>query len=531
MVELFGNLRHLAVAGFVMFWLPVVTLASENQLSGRAKALDVNKNNRIEKSESRGPLLDNFETIDCDKDNLLDGNEIRGFFSGEGCPLSGVNKTANDKSGDLELSDRSKAADANGNGVIDRSEAGGPLLANFDKIDQDQNNSLDGREIRNFFAGGSPQAGQKSGGGNAASDSKQADKRKVQRKPSVQVDKVIEEAATQTFPIIGRLVSRQQSSIATEISGAVKEMKVSVGDRVLKGGVLAIIESDRLKSERDRGAAVVGQREAMLGSARAELEKTIQEADRVRDLKSRSSSAFSRAKFEDIEKDVIARSSELDERAALLKEARAQLARSEIDLADTNVVAPFDGVIIEKHIEVGTYLKVGDPVVTLLNDRNIEVEAEVPTDQIYALKPGVSVTVILDEGTEHPARVRALIPYENLRTRTRAVRFSPEFGVTKKALAADQSVTVQIPMEIRRTVTVHKDAIIRRGQNAVVFLVRDGNAFARQVTLGSGVGDRFVVLDGLKAGDVVVIRGNERLGGGGPVNIVSARGKTGSTER
>jgi len=266
----------------------------------------------------------------------------------------------------------------------------------------------------------------------------------------------------------------------------------------------------------------------MLVIARIELDKTMQEADRVRDLRSRSSSAFSKARFEDIEKDVLVRGSALAEREAQLKEAQAQLARSDIDLSDTKVLAPFDGVILNKNIEVGTYLKVGDPVVTLLNDRNLEVEAEVPTDQIYGLKPGVSVTVTLDDGTKHSASVRALIPSENLRTRTRAVRFIPKFGSTKKALAADQSVTVQVPLEFHRTVTVHKDAIIRRGSNAVAFLVKDENAFARQVKLGTAIGDRFIVLSGLKPGDKVVIRGNERLGGGGPVKVVSALGRTGS---
>ena len=59
--------------------------------------------------------------------------------------------------------------------------------------------------------------------------------------------------------------------------------------------------------------------------------------------------------------------------------------------------------------------------------------------------------------------------------------------------------------------TVSKDAIVRRGGNVLVFVVRDGNGQPQPVTLGKSVGTRFVVTSGLQAGDRVVVRGNENL--------------------
>ena len=81
---------------------------------------------------------------------------------------------------------------------------------------------------------------------------------------------------------------------------------------------------------------------------------------------------------------------------------------------------------------------------------------------------------------------------------------------------------MNIPLEANVAVTVHKDAIIRRGGNAVVFVVKDNQAIVRQVELGRAIGERFTVVKGVNPGDQVVVRGNERLGGGGPVRIVSA---------
>lgn len=70
-------------------------------------------------------------------------------------------------------------------------------------------------------------------------------------------------------------------------------------------------------------------------------------------------------------------------------------------------------------------------------------------------------------------------------------------------------------------VTVAKDAIIERNGRMTVFVVRDGTAQPRIVTVGEGTGNRFVVLSGLKPGDTVVTRGNEGLRPGQRLSIIS----------
>ena len=494
--------------------LTATTLAQDTALSARAKARDKNNNGLIERAEAGGPLKENFDVMDCDKNGGLDGREIRGFFTGAGCPKPNVAVTPK-KRDPKALNPRARAADANNNGVIDRDEAGGPILGNFDTIDKDQSGTLDGQEIRNFFMRRNAQ-------GRAKSKTKTAAKPgKFRPTPSVVLNKVIRQSIGETFPVIGRLVSRQSGVIAAEVTGAVEVMRVNVGDRVKKGDVIAVIDSRRLEAERDRLAATVDQRKAMIETARANLKKTIQEKRRILELRTLASSAFSRAQYENVVQDVAARKSTLVERRAQLKQAQVQLRRTAIDLKDTKVRAPFDGVVVQKHIDVGTYLKVGDRIVTVLNDKAIEVEAQVPTDQILGLKPGMTVMVVLDDQSVHSARVRAIVPLENQRTRTRAVRFTAQFKATRKSLALDQSVTVRVPLEASSAVTVHKDAVVRRGANAIVYVVKNNKASARRVVLGRGVGTRFVVRKGLKPGDLVVVRGNERLGGGGKIKVIT----------
>jgi len=281
------------------------------------------------------------------------------------CLITALNASAQGTA----LSSRAKALDANGNGVIDRDEAGGPLLANFETIDADKSGSLDGLELRNFFTKRNSQPKK------TTTNTKPAKKPKGKgRPPLVQVDPVIEEVVGQTFPVIGRLVANQSGVIAAKVVGSVSEMRVNVGNRVFKGDVIAVIDDARLRSERNRLAAVVDQRKAMVTTAKAQLDKTTQAARRIIDL--RTSAAFSRARHEDVKQDVAARQSTLFEREAQLEEAQERLRLSNINLADTKVRAPFGGVVLEKHIDVGTYLKVGDRIINLLNDRDIEIEAE-----------------------------------------------------------------------------------------------------------------------------------------------------------
>ena len=113
----------------------------------------------------------------------------------------------------------------------------------------------------------------------------------------------------------------------------------------------------------------------------------------------------------------------------------------------------------------------------MINDTEIEVEAEVPSRNIAGLISGFPVRFSLDDGTQHRAIVRSVVPRENIRTRTRPVRFIPDFGPRRKPFAVNQSVTVLVPVgKVRQVITVHKDAVIYRGKDRVVSIIRRGKA-------------------------------------------------------
>lgn len=352
----------------------------------------------------------------------------------------------------------------------------------------------------------------------------------AQEQPAVVgVDPVRTEPLSQTAPVIGRIVTRRQGPVAARVAGRVDAVAVEVGDRIAKGDPLVLLDAEPLQFERDLAQA---QYEAALAeAATAEEQLDLLEGERERLARLEGSAAFSRAQLVDKENEIEVARSRIGTAEARVSQYRAQLQLKARDLEDAVIRAPFPGVVGTRHVNAGAYVRVGDPVVNLIDDGALEIEADVPSDRLAGLEPDTVVDVTLDDGTTHEARVRALVPEENPMTRTRAVRFTPEFGETEKPLAVSQSLTLHLPIgSSRRVATVHKDAVIQRPDGAMVYVVEDGSAAVRPVRLGEAVGGRFEVLDGLSEGDLVVVRGNERLRPGQAVTTGAGEGAPAPSE-
>jgi RND family efflux transporter MFP subunit len=337
----------------------------------------------------------------------------------------------------------------------------------------------------------------------------------AQQAALVSVDNVIQQQFTQTVPVLGNLVAKHSGAIASRISGAISEVFVELGDEVQTGQVLARIDAKYLDLRRQQAQSQLAESQSRLKTAKAQLALATQEVKRLEGLT--SSAAVSKAAYDDARQQQNIAFARVNEADASINSSKANLEITKLDLSYAEIKAPFNGTITEKLTEVGNYLQPGQSVFEIISDKDLELEADIPASLLSGLSKTADVKVELENGSEHTARLRAIIPEENPRTRTRRVRFITTLGQDAGVLATAQSATVHVPAApVRQIISVHKDGVIRRGENNIVYIVTMGEddatiAELRTIQTGAAVGNRVEVIDGIIEGDQVVIRGNERL--------------------
>ena len=341
-----------------------------------------------------------------------------------------------------------------------------------------------------------------------------------QRSSPVFTDPVISEPMSQTMPVLGRVVPNQSGIVATRIAERVEKLSVKIGDRVEKGAILARLSSDQLKNQLILKEAELRRAQAKKENNNADLKKTKQARQRI--LALRGSTAFRQDRDQDSQRDLEMATSTLKEAEAEVASARAVLNMNKQFLRDAVIRAPYPGIVIATHIVPGSYTRIGDPIVTILNDDDLEIEADIPTVRALTLAPGIRAQGRLQNGIQFYASLRVVIPQENMQTRTLAARFTIETQQKINKIVGNQSVILNLPIGLSGNVTtVHKDAIVMNNGKQNVYLIKNNKAVKKSIKIGRAVGDRFEVIDGLVPGDVSITRGNERLRPGETVRSVN----------
>jgi RND family efflux transporter MFP subunit len=337
------------------------------------------------------------------------------------------------------------------------------------------------------------------------------------RPAAVEVDAVRESEISDTRPVIGRLVASVRSQIASRIVGVAQSVTFKVGDRVSRGQVLVYI--DTTLAEIEKRSAMAARHVAQAGVEVAEAKLKLAQQTFERQSQLRGSTAFSRSRFEDLRQAMAQARSELAQAKAAVGSTTAQIARAEYTLTNAAIAAPFDGVVIARSAQPGQYVQLGSAVATLLDTSNLEIDADVPTSLVGGLKTGQKVPAHFDAGPEAIATVRAIVPVDNLSTRTRSVRFSVDLSkVAQDVVATGKTLTLAVPASVsRKVLTVSKDALVQAGTGWMVFVATSNKAEPRPISIGQSVSERVEVTSGLKAGELVVVRGNERLRPGQPL--------------
>jgi RND family efflux transporter MFP subunit len=303
--------------------------------------------------------------------------------------------------------------------------------------------------------------------------------------------------------IPGSIVSRDDARIAGIVAGRVVWI-AEVGQRVASGGPLARLDDTVVKLRVADLQAQVARAQSQAELARVQLER-----------------------YQSLAATKIYSASQLDEARAQLDMAQhdvarltAQLKQAEYETEQSEVRAPFSGVVTERFSQRGEYLQVGAPVVRLVNTEEVEARATAALAFAGNVKPGQTATLRV-AGEERRGTVRAVVPVGDDRSR----QFEIRVALARTAWPVGTAVEVSLATGTDRTaVVVPRDAIvIRQSHSYVMRVTKNGTVERRDVESGSAVEDLVEIRTGVSAGDRLVVRGAELLEPGQTITVTDPR--------
>ncbi len=297
-----------------------------------------------------------------------------------------------------------------------------------------------------------------------------------------------------------------------EVAAAGGPRRIQEGDWVKKGTVLTVVsESDyqqRISAARASLAeAVASQRQSQL--------------DFDRSVKLKASDVVAQAELD-------ATSAKRDMAVARTQAARANLNESELSLADCTVRAPFDGVVIRRHVEVGALASPGTVAFTIADTRTVKVVFGAPDTLLDRLRIGDQIAVRLEAlGKELIGSISRISPSAD--TRSRAFDVEATLANQEDQLKVGMVASLRIPEGGPATtaLALPLTAVVRAPDDPrgfAVFVVEGSQAksiaHVRTVKLGDVIGNAVQVHGGLRPGERVIETGATLVADGEPVRVV-----------
>jgi RND family efflux transporter MFP subunit len=357
--------------------------------------------------------------------------------------------------------------------------------------------------------------------------------RRAEVAPKAPVAVTVVAATLQDTPAVyeatGTVRARATAVISSKVMGYVRQVAVQAGDRVREGQALITLDARDLDTAHRRAQAGV----AEVRSAIPEADSGVAAAKAQQDL----AEATYRRIDELAGKNSVSRQ-ELDEAAARRSAARAgyEMARARRTQLDSKmaqaeqevraaaimrdyaqIAAPIAGVVTSRTVDPGSLATPGTPLLTIEREGAYRLEANVEETRLAAVRAGEAVEVVLDAlGRTLQGKVAEIMPAVDAGSRSYTVKIDLGGGT---ALRSGMFGRARFPLGRKRALTVPAAAVAERGQLRSVYVVEDGAAHTRLITVGSRIGDTVEVLSGLEAGEKVVAPAPAALADGARVEV------------
>lgn len=349
---------------------------------------------------------------------------------------------------------------------------------------------------------------------------------------------------SRTVEVNGTLAAQDQVAVAFKVAGRIDRMPVDLGDTVQQGALLASLDKTDFDLAVAQADAALQQARARLGLAanKADDRVVVEHAPLVLQAKAALDEArLSRDRAQQMFDEKLIAKADLDtavanfqiadgryqdaieeirNRQATLTQRKTELQLARQRLADSELHAPIEGAVLLREGSVGQYVAPGTSVVTIVRMSPLRLQLPVPERAAAGVRVGQSISLSLENDTHTYSGVVS--------------RLSPAIDAANRTLLVEATIP-NYERRLKPGSFVRASLVTNAGEQALfvpssslvvfagiekVFLVDQGKSIERLVRTGRRDGERVEIIEGLKAGDRVVVKpGN--LVGGVPVAIES----------
>jgi membrane fusion protein (multidrug efflux system) len=319
---------------------------------------------------------------------------------------------------------------------------------------------------------------------------------------AVEVDTVKTGRMVETREAVGTVRAFEAITVTAKVAGVIGTIGFEEGQKVKAGDMLVQFDAAERQADIDQAIAEANRAVAQKNEIAIKL-------DRAQTL-SRTGAGTS-AQVEDL-------TAQMKSLEGAIASAQAQRKAAEARLEDLFIRAPFNGRVGTRSVSLGAYVAPGTRITSLDDLSKVRLDFAVPENLLGRLKPGqtVNATSAAYQGRTFKGTVATIDPRVDQATRT--ARLTAEFDNPDEALKPGMFLSVALDVSVHdAAIVVPEEAIVSEGLRHIVYVVKDNKAERRVITLGQRQGGKAEVVDGLKAGETIVVLGVQRVRPGGEV--------------
>lgn len=317
---------------------------------------------------------------------------------------------------------------------------------------------------------------------------------------------------TQTVQAAGVLQAKTRVDVGAQVSGQIQTLHVQLGQQVKKGELLVSLDPELARSDVAQAEAALAQASAALDSRRIDADAARRELQRQQRLLAGQATSGNEA--EKAEFDLARIEADLRGQAASIARLQADLDKKKVSLSYTRITAPMDGTVVNLPVQVGQTVisvQVTPVILTLADLDTITVRTKVPEADIQAIKVGqlARFSTLSGEGKRYEGKVRVIQPVPE--RAGNAVFYNVLFEVDNHDRSLFSDMTVQVDIETGAAKQVLAMPIVALGERGkdgrflVQVLDATNKQTPRQVKVGLQDGAKVQIVDGLKAGEKVLL--------------------------